>query len=369
MKRVGYLLEKIADLDNLNKALYHACRRKRHKPFVREVLAHSDQYLKRLHDDILAGTVKLSVYAERPIYDHSSHKERYIRIPKFYPDQILHWAVCLALKPVFMRGMYAYCIGSVPGRGGRCGKRYLDRVYARDKKIKYAMKTDIRKFFPSVSNDKMKALLRTKIKDKRALDLLDAIIDSGGEGLPIGFYTSQWLSNFYLEKVDHYIKEDLRIRHYVRNVDDMTFLDTNKRKLHRALRSIKAYLEGGGYHCRIKDDWQVFPTKARALDFLGYRFFHDKTLLRKRNYMSLMRRVRRVKRKGYCTVARARGISSQLGSVRELPHGKHLYLTLIKPVISKGQLSRIISRYDKLHQEGVTNYGYQRQNRPICGTA
>lgn len=369
MKRVGYILEKIADIDNLNRALNHACKRKKHKPFVREVLAHRDQYLQRLHDDIMAGTLELSVFSELLIYDHSSHKERFIRVPKFYPDQVLHWAVCLALKPVFMRGMYAYCIGSVPGRGGKCGKKYIEKVYRRDRKVKYAMKTDVRKFFPSVSNEKMKALLRTKIKDKRALALIDAIIDSGGDGLPIGFYTSQWLSNFYLEKVDHYIKEDLHIRHYVRNVDDMTFLDTNKRKLHRALRSIMAYLADGGYRCRIKDNWQVFPTAARPLDFLGYQFSRGKTMLRKRNYLSLMRRVRRVKKRGYCTVARARAITSLLGMIKHLPHGKHLYTTYIKPTISKGEMRRIVSKYDKLHPKGGMLYGHQRQYQPCRGTA
>lgn len=364
MKRVGYVLEKIADIENLNRALNHACRRKKDKPFVKEVLAHRDQYLQRLHDDIMAGTVTLCVYAERSIYDHTSHKERLIRVPRFFPDQVLHWAVCLALKPIFMRGMYAYCIGSVPGRGGQCGKRYIDKVYRRDHKAKYAMKTDIRKFFPSVSNDKMKALFRTKIKDKRALALIDAIIDNGGKGLPIGYYTSQWFSNFYLEKVDHYIKEVLRIRHYVRNVDDMTFIDTAKRKLHRALRSLVAYLDKEGYACRIKDDWQVYPMAKRPLDFLGYCFWRDKTLLRKRTFLGLMRRVGIVKKRGYCTVARARGIASLLGLVKQLPHGKHLYLKYIKPIISKGEMSRIISRYDKIHQKGATNYGYQGQYQP-----
>jgi len=347
MKRVGYILEKIADIDNLNKALDNACKRKTQKSYVRRILARRDYFIKRLHDDIINGTLVLSPNIGHSIYDQTSRKTRDIRVPKFYPDQVVHWAVCLVLKPIFMRGMYDYCIGSVPGRGATRGKKYIDRVYRKDARVKYAMKTDIKKFYPTVSNEKIKELFRTKIKDKRALALIDAIIDNGGAGLPIGYYTSQWFANFYLEKVDHYIKETLRIRHYVRNVDDMTFIDTNKRKLHRALRSIKQYLEKNGYNSRIKGDWQVFPMRSRPLDFLGFRFWRGKTLLRKRTFRGLLRRVRRVKKKGYCTVTRARGIMSLLGYVKQLPHGKHFYLTQIKPVISKGEMARIISIYDK----------------------
>ena len=347
MKRVGYLYEKIISVDNLNAALDKACRQKRHKYFVKRILDNREYYIQKLHEELEAGTYRFHKNITKTIQERSSQKLRDLTIPKFYPDQIIHWAVCLQLTPIIMRGMYHYSCGSIPGRGCVYGKKYVDWILKNDKKAKYVLKLDIRKFFQTVSTDKLKELLRRKIKDARALELIDAILDNGGPGLPIGYYTSQWFSNFYLEPLDHYIKEVLQIRHYIRYVDDMVLIDTNKRKLHRARLQIVAFLRDNGYNCTLKDNWQLWRLHSRPLDFMGYRFYKDRTLLRKRIFYALNRKVRLVKKRGYCTVRSARAIASEMGWLKRIPGGRHYDLNHIKPVISKGEISRIISAYDK----------------------
>ena len=74
---------------------------------------------------------------------------------------------------------------------------------------------DIRHFFDSVPHDILKAKLRKSIHDEKMLDLLFGIIDVTEVGIPLGFYTSQWLSNWYLQGLDHYIKEKLSAAHYM----------------------------------------------------------------------------------------------------------------------------------------------------------
>lgn len=347
MKRIGYIFEKISSVENLNAALDKACQHKRNKYFVRRILDNREYYIQKLHNELVTETYKLNPNIQKVIYERSSQKQRALTIPKFYPDQVIQWAVCLQLEPIIMRGMDRYCCGSIPGRGGHYGKKYIDRIIEHDTKTKYVLKLDIRKFFQSVNNDKLKELLRRKIKDPKALRLIDAIIDNGGDGLPIGYYTSQWFSNFYLEKLDHYIKEELRIRHYIRYVDDMVLLDTNKRKLHRAKDQIAAYLAENGYQVTIKDNWQLWKIHTRPLDFLGYRFYKHKTVLRKRIFYAMSHKVRLVKKRGYCTVKCARALISSLGWLKHIPGGKHYYLNNIKPVISKRELTKIISTYDK----------------------
>lgn len=356
MKRIGYLYEQIYSYENLNKALDNACRQKRDKPFVKRILDNRDYYINKLHDELISESYKLHKNITKTIYERSSQKQRALTIPKFYPDQVLHWAISLQLTKIFTKGMYTYNCGSVPGRGGQYAKKYVDKILKNDKKAKYVLKLDIRKFFASISNEKLKALLRTKIKDKKALRLLDAVIDNGGEGLPIGYYTSQWFSNFYLEKLDHYVKEVLHIRHYIRYVDDMVLIDTNKRKLHKARTQIADYLMENGYKVTIKDNWQLWRLHSRPLDFVGYRFYKDKTLLRKRMFYLLNRKVRQVKKKGYCTVKTARGLISLLGWLKHIPGGKRYYLTYIKPVISKSEMARIVSAYDKKHKAKEAKY-------------
>ena len=81
-----------------------------------------------------------------------------------------------------------------------------------------------------------------KIKDKEFIQLISRVLENGGKGLPIGYYTSQWFSNFYLEGLDHLIKEQLDIKVYIRYVDDMLLVESNKRKLQKAIPTIKGYL-------------------------------------------------------------------------------------------------------------------------------
>lgn len=263
--------------------------------------------------------------------------------------------------------MYRYCIGSIPRRGGEFGRRYIVKIFKNDGKIRYAAQTDLRKFFQNVSKPKLKQLFRRKIKDKKALALIDMIIDAGVQGLPIGFYTSQWFSNFYLEQLDHAIKEVKHTRYYIRNVDDMVYIDTNKRKLHRILKAITAFLAGGGFNVHFKDNWQVYRLDSRPINFLGYKFYRGKVYVRHEIYFNLMRKLNKIKKRGYCTVRAARGIASLLGWFKHLPHGKHFYLTYVKPIISKRQLSKIISNADRRNKEykNDSQRWYKQQNRKI----
>ena len=174
---------------------------------------------------------KPSPYAIKIIQDNSSGKIRTIHKPKYFPDQIIHWALILQIQPLIMRGMYAYSCGSVPGRGTSYGQKTLRKWLDTDfKGTKYCLKMDISKFYPSVDHEILKSMFKRIIKDQDCLWLIDTIIDSC-EGLPIGNYTSQWFSNFFLQTLDHFIKENLGVKYYVRYVDDLVMLGPNKKKI------------------------------------------------------------------------------------------------------------------------------------------
>lgn len=363
MKRVGYLYEKVCSPEILDYALTMACKHKRKTKAMLRILENREKTVAAIREMLITETYVPSENRIKIIHDVCSGKERKIEIPRFYPDRIIHWAVCIVLNPIFMKGMYRWCVGSVPRRGGEAGIRYVSKVMKKDKKIRYAMKLDIKKFFQSVSNVKAKQLFRKKIKDYKMLNLLDLIIDAGSEGLPIGYYTSQWFSNFYLEKTDHFLKETRRMQHYVRNVDDMQFFGTNKRKLRQDLIALKEFLQKDDWAVTIKKNyaiWKLHPRStlhSRPVDFLGYKFYvNGKKLLRNKNFNRLRRRVRRVQKRGYCTIRGARGIMSGFGLLKRLPHGRHYYLNHIKPIISKRRLRQIISTADRrrnLLQQGA----------------
>ena len=297
MKRIGYIYEKIYDIENIKAAIRNAARGKKRKHYVRRILQNADFYAAEIHKMLKAKSFTPGPNRCKTIRDGASQKERRITVPQFYPDQIIHRAAVQVLEPLFMRGMYRYCCGSVPGRGGMAAKKYVEKVMHK-KKAKYTAKLDITKFFASVSHAKLKALLAKKIKDRDALGLLGTIIDHGGEGLPIGYYTSQWLSNFYLQEADHYIKEELHVPYYVRYVDDMVLMGPNKRKLRRAVKELAEYFECEGFALLLKGNAQTWRSFSRPLDFVGYRFYESYVLLRKKLFYRLMRAARIAESKG-----------------------------------------------------------------------
>ncbi len=153
----------------------------------------------------------------------------------------------------------------------------------------------LKKFYPSINQDILKSKFRKIIKDKDTLDLIDLIIDSGKEGLPIGNYTSQWFANFYLQDLDHYIKEVLKVKYYIRYMDDMVLFSNNKKELKKMKYAIDDFLKNEGL--KIKEDWQLFKTESRPIDFLGYRFYRGYTTLRRSNFLRIKRRAKKIAKK------------------------------------------------------------------------
>lgn len=292
MKRYGYLYEKVIDIDNCKKAILEAARHKHKRSYVSIVVDNLDEYANDL--SIRLQTLKItSPYRLKEIEDGLSHKRRVIKVPKFYPDQCAHHAVMQVLYPIIMKSAYRYSCANIPNRGIDYASKYMTKC-TKLHKLKYCSKLDIKKFYPSMPNDKLKAFIRTKVKDKRVLDMLDAIIDTS-EGLPIGNYTSPWFAEWYLQRLDHYIKEQLKVPFYCRYADDMVLMSNNKKKLQSATRKIIAYVDEE-LGLKIKDNYQVFPICSRKIDFIGRCYGIGHTTIRKRRALALMRQSRLIQK-------------------------------------------------------------------------
>lgn len=311
MKRIGYLYEKIYDYDNIMLAIKNASRggKKKRKKSVKKILAQKEIYAAKIQEMLQTETYTPSAAYHKTIQDGASGKMRNISIPKFYPDQIIHWALVQVLQePVFMKGMYPYSCGSVPKRGGAAARKAVQKAL-KDPSIKYILKADIRKFYPTISHDILKKQLRRRIKDAKCLRLLDIIIDQE-PGLPIGFYTSQWLANFYLQDFDHYIKS-LGAVHYVRYVDDLVILCRDKQTLHKIRAAAQEKL-ASDFEQQLKSNYQIYPVDSRPLSFVGYRIYRNFHIARKPILERIRRNIKLIKSDGL-TLRRARKLVSALG--------------------------------------------------------
>lgn len=278
---------------------------------------------------------------------------------EFFPDQIVHWALILQLEPIMMKGMYQYNCGSVPGRGTSYGQKSLRKWLDKDpKNTKHCLKMDVRKFYPSIKGEYLKPCFWRKIKDHRCLWLIDSVIDSV-DGLPIGYYTSQWFANFFLEDLDHFVKEKLGVKYYIRYVDDLVILGPNKKKLHRVRADIELFLSLKGLH--LKDNWQVFPVSKRDIDFLGMRFYRDRTLLRKRNALRIRRRMQKIAKKGRLTVKDASAVISYWGWIKHT-NSHTFYHKYVKPTVTISTARKVVSINAKCKRTDSGSNGHQEQD-------
>lgn len=293
MNRINNLHEKIYDMGNLVLADTIARRGKQGTYGVKIHDRYKERNLKKLHNDIKNLTFKTSPYSIFKVY---KPKEREVYRLPYFPDRILHHAVMNVLEPVLMSVFTSDTYACIKGRGIHSAVHKLKKVLATDVAgTTYCLKLDIKKFYPSVDHDIMLSILGRKIKDKELMILLEEIIRSA-PGLPIGNYLSQYFANLYLTYMDHWLKEDLKVKHYFRYADDMVLLSDSKEELWRNFYAIQNYLNTH-LKLEVKGDYQVFPVEKRGIDFVGYVFFHTHTLLRKNIKKSFARAVAKNKPK------------------------------------------------------------------------
>lgn len=276
MKRINNLFEEIISIDNLKLADLKARKGKLKSNGVIKHDINRDDNIIKLHESLKNKSFTTSKYNVFKIYER---KERTIYSLNYYPDRIVHHAIINVIEPILIKTFTSNTFSCIKGRGIHGAANAVKHALKDIDNTKYCLKLDIKKFYPSIDHNVLKNILRRKIKDKDLLWLLDDIVDSA-EGLPIGNYTSQYFSNLYLTYLDHWIKENQRVKYYFRYADDIVILSPDKKILHKLLNEIKNYLSTN-LKLTVKNNYQIFPVKSRGIDFLGYVFYHTHTLLRK----------------------------------------------------------------------------------------
>lgn len=339
IKRINNLYEKICNKDNIEYAIYKSSKGKRKRNDVIRVLKNVDYYVDIIHDMLINKTYVFKSNRSFDIYDSLNKKERIIYSPKYFPDQIIHYCLMNVLEPILLKKMYLYSCGSIPGRGTSFGHKNIKKWLKNTTETKYCLKLDIRKFYPSVNREILYNKFERIIKDKDTLLLISKIIDVDCSGLPIGFYTSGWFANLYLTDLDNFIKEELNIKYYLRYVDDLVLFSSNKRKLQKSIRLITEYLKKD--KLIVKKNYQVFNIDYRDIDFLGYRFFRNKTILRKRIMLRISKRARKIYKKG-ATVKDASAILSYYGWIKH-SDSYNFYRNYIKKYVKINDMKKIVS--------------------------
>ncbi len=291
-KRYKHLYEKICTFENLWLASRKARKGKRLKDEVLDFEYNLEKELFEIHEELLSDSFEFSPYKTFTVHEPA------VRLISAAPyrDRVVHHAICNIIEPILDKTMIydSYACRTYKGM-----HRALDRAQSFLRKNDWVLKVDMKKYFFTVDHQILAADLENKIKDTHLLKLLANLLNtykSGMEyyfpfpadlpsdcclprGLPIGNLTSQLFANYFLTPLDRFLKEDLKIKHYLRYMDDCLIYAHDKHFLKEVKSATMEFLA-----CRRlnihKNKTQIFPSK-NGIRYLGFHIY--------RNYRRILR--------------------------------------------------------------------------------
>lgn len=273
----------LTTLDNLDACWYRARREKGSNPRVQRFDADALSYLvtiqQRLRDRSYAfGPYRSFILREK--------KFRHV-VDAPMKDRVVHWMIYRHLLPIWMPRFIHDTYGNLPGRGSHAAVRRLAEFVRRPANT-WVLQLDISKYFHAAPHDKIKDCALRHVGDEDLRRLIVRLIDSyrtdaryddlfpadsayrrtAAKGMPIGNQPSQLFANLCLDEFDHWMKEVLRVRCYIRYVDDLVVLGGSAEELRALAERIVERLAADGLTIHPRKV-RVAPTRA-GVPFLGY---------------------------------------------------------------------------------------------------
>ncbi len=308
MRRHGNLWEQVTGFEGLLRAAQKACKGKRFRPQVARFHFDLEHELWALHEELCTKTYLPGAY--RSFFIHEPKRRQISAAP--YRDRVVHHALVGVLEPIYER---TFIDDSYACRKGKGTHAAVARCQHYARRFRYVLKADVQKFFPSVDHEILKRQVARKVKDRDVLWLVGQVIDHSNlqepvqlwfpdddlfapaerrRGIPIGNQTSQFFANVYLDPLDHFVKDRLRVKGYVRYVDDFLVFSDNKRHLAAVREQIAGFLTT--VRLRLHPAKSVVFPVGEGIRFLGYRVLPTHRLLVKENVRQFRRRVRQMQR-------------------------------------------------------------------------
>ena len=285
-------LTQVTDIDNLYNGYLNARKTKRTKKAVYDFEKDIGRNIQKLSDDITDGTYTPSGYREFKIFEP---KERLIVAPTFR-DSIVQHTVYDIVYDKFDKGFIFDSYGCRKGKGTHKASAQVQKFMRSSESESYYLQLDIRKYYYSINHTILCDRLSRKIKDKGLLDLMMLFVSLDNIGLYVGNLLSQLYGLIYLDRLDHYIKRILKVKKYVRYVDDFILIGLTKYQAINYRFLIVNYIKE---HLNLElSKFHRAKIKTGA-NFVGYRTWQHKKLLRKR---SIYRFSTALKRKDYAAL-------------------------------------------------------------------
>lgn len=309
MRSVGRVFDLLGDADHLDAAARETVRGKRRRPDVAWFLMRRESVLDDLSARLRSGSYRPDGFNLLLVHDP---KPRVIARSSI-EDRIVHTAVVSLIAPIFLCSAIDQ---SYACRAGLGAHRATIKLLEYMRRFRFVVHLDIKKYFPSIDLGILRGLLAARIRDRKFLDVVDHIVESGrglydapwarrfskmtdewpprGQGLPIGALTSQlFAGHVYLNAFDHFVKRELRVAGYVRYMDDFFLFGSTREEMRRMRGRVGRWL-AEERRLRLKYPNARIVSCCGHLDALGYRVRRDGIApLPRKPLVRLQKRIRR----------------------------------------------------------------------------
>lgn len=262
--------------------------------------------------DLMNNIILLQRSLADKTYRHSGYESFNISDPKprnihkaIVRDRLLHHALYRTLYPFFDRTFISDSYSCRLGKGTHKAmnqlRSFVCRVSQNHTSTAWALKCDIRKFFPSIDQNILIKIIEDYVPDKDIQWLIHQVISSfhsskKGIGLPLGNLTSQLFVNVYMNVFDQFMKHQFKAKYYIRYADDFVILSQNRKWLLAMIPEIRDFL-WKELHLKLHPNKMFLQTITSGLDFLGWVHFPDHRVLRTTAKRRMFRVIREKKGK------------------------------------------------------------------------
>lgn len=281
---VNHSFNTIISLENLCNAWSEFVRGKKSRKDVAEFSLHLSQNIFRLHRELQEKTYRHGVYEAFSISDPKPRNIHKATVR----DRLLHHAIYRVLYPQFDKKFIydSYSCRHVKGTHRALNRfnQFARQVSKGHRRTCWILKCDIRKFFASIDQATLIAIVKKHVTDSDTIWLIERVTESfhstaPGKGLPLGNLTSQLLVNVYMNEFDQFVKHRIKQKHYIRYADDFVFMHHDKAVLIGVLKETHIFLEKN-LKLTLHPDKVFLKTASSGVDFLGWVHFPYHRVLR-----------------------------------------------------------------------------------------
>lgn len=302
LKRIGNLFNPTFSYESLYQAYLDARKGKRKKQACFEFEVALGGNIESLHKEIHEGTYKPQPYKQFTVYEP---KERIIHAPSFR-DIVVQHAIYRAVYPIFDKTFIDQSFACRKGMGTHKCSQQTQKYMRACGDDEYTLKLDIRKFFYSIDRAILRELIEKEIKDRRFVDIMMKFADMDTPvGIPIGNLLSQIYALIFMNPVDHFVKRSLKVKKYVRYVDDFILIGIARDQCLEYRAKIIDFI---GNKLKLKLSKSTIQKVKKGINFVGYRTWKSKRFIRKYSLYKFRKMVKQ---------------NNQAAAISILGHAKH----------------------------------------------